>query len=33
VVAVQHVYQLAYQLAVEAGRPTLYERFSYRSMN
>ena len=33
VAAVQQVYLLAYQRAVEAARPTLYERFSYRSIN
>ena len=33
VAVVQHVYQLAYQLAVEASRPTQYERFCYRSVN
>jgi hypothetical protein len=33
VVAVQHIYQLAYQLAAEAARPSLYEKFCYRSMN
>jgi hypothetical protein len=33
VVAVQQLYQIARQRAAEAERPTLYERFSYRSTN
>jgi hypothetical protein len=33
VVAVQQLYQIALQRAAEAARPTLYERFSYRSVN
>jgi hypothetical protein len=32
-VTAQQLYQVAYQRAVEASRPTLYERFSFRSVN
>ncbi len=32
-VTVQQLYQIAYQRAVETTRPSLYERFCYRSEN
>jgi len=33
VIAVHQLYQIAQQRAAEAARPTLYDRFSYRSTN